>query len=119
MKVAVNRCYGGFGLSAKAIYRMAELGNKEMIEKVGEYEDRLHNPEKQDEIEKKYGVELYGSIWQTPRNDPILIQVIEELGKEANDEYAEIEIVDIPDDIDFEIEEYDGREWVSEKHRTW
>lgn len=26
---------------------------------------------------------------------------------------------DIPDDVEWEIEEYDGLEWVSEKHRTW
>jgi len=29
MKIAVNRCYGGFGLSAKAVKRIAELNGKE------------------------------------------------------------------------------------------
>jgi len=28
-------------------------------------------------------------------------------------------VVEIPDDIEFVIEEYDGIEWVAEKHRVW
>jgi hypothetical protein len=28
-------------------------------------------------------------------------------------------IVDIPDDIEWQIEEYDGMEWVAEVHRIW
>jgi len=30
-----------------------------------------------------------------------------------------LKIVDIPDGVEWEIEEYDGMEWVAEKHRTW
>ncbi len=25
----------------------------------------------------------------------------------------------IPDDVKWQIEEYDGLEWIAEKHRTW
>ena len=32
---------------------------------------------------------------------------------------SELEIIEIPDDIEFTIEEYDGAEWIAEKHRTW
>jgi hypothetical protein len=53
------------------------------------------------------------------RNDPILVQVVEELGEEANDKYAHLAIVEIPDDVKWHIEEYDGREHVAEDHRTW
>jgi hypothetical protein len=28
-------------------------------------------------------------------------------------------IVEIPDDVQWIIEENDGMEWVAEKHRTW
>jgi hypothetical protein len=28
-------------------------------------------------------------------------------------------IVEVPADVDWYIEEYDGLEWVAEKHRTW
>jgi len=48
-----------------------------------------------------------------------LIAVIEELGEEANGRCAEIAIVEIPDDVEWEVDEYDGKEWVAEIHRTW
>jgi hypothetical protein len=54
------------------------------------------------------------------RSDPKLIQVIEELGSEkASGSCAKIALVEIPDDVEFTIEEYDGLEHVAEKHRTW
>jgi hypothetical protein len=28
-------------------------------------------------------------------------------------------VVEIPDGVEWEIAEYDGLEWVAEKHRTW
>jgi hypothetical protein len=33
--------------------------------------------------------------------------------------FSELKIVNIPDDVEFQIEEYDGNEWVAEKHRVW
>lgn len=53
------------------------------------------------------------------RNDPLLIQVIEELGSEADGKCAELGIVEIPDGVEWELAEYDGIEWIAEKHRTW
>lgn len=53
------------------------------------------------------------------RTDTKLIECIETLGKDASGKFAKLGIVEIPDDIDWEIEEYDGAECVSEKHRTW
>lgn len=56
----------------------------------------------------------------TFRCDPNFIQAVEELGEEAADKtVSEFKIVEIPDDVEWVIEEYDGIEWVSEKHRTW
>jgi hypothetical protein len=37
----------------------------------------------------------------------------------ANGTYANLKVVTIPGDVDWEIGEYDGMEWVAEKHRTW
>lgn len=66
------------------------------------------------------GEDLWFHDSEIERNDPILIQVIEELGsKKASDTYAELEIVEIPDGVDYQIEEYDGNEHVAESHRTW
>ncbi len=60
--------------------------------------------------------------YSVPRNDKDLIEVIEELGsKAASAEYAELHVVEIPDDVDWVIECNDefGNEWVAERHRTW
>lgn len=51
--------------------------------------------------------------YSIPRNDPTLIQIIESSPE------CLIDIVEIPDDIDFIIENCNGIEWISEKHRTW
>lgn len=53
------------------------------------------------------------------RSDPALIRVVEELGDRAAGDYSRLKIVDVPDDVDWVIQEYDGIEWVAERHRTW
>ncbi len=57
--------------------------------------------------------------WDGERDDPYLVTVVEELGKGANGSCSSLEVVSIPDDVEWQIEEYDGIEWVAEKHRTW
>lgn len=65
--------------------------------------------------------EILGIEYETEieRNDPRLVAVVEELGDEANTWCSSLKIVEIPEDVDWVIEDYDGLEWVSEKHRTW
>ena len=53
------------------------------------------------------------------RDDPGLVKVVETLGGAANGMCAELRIVEIPTDVDWQIEEYDGMEHIAEKHRTW
>lgn len=53
------------------------------------------------------------------RNDPKLVGVIERLGSEANGQFSDLKVVEIPDDVNRSIEEYDGLEHISEVHRTW
>jgi hypothetical protein len=45
--------------------------------------------------------------------------LVEENAELYSGRCAELRIVEIPDGVDYEIEEYDGKEWVSEVHRTW
>ena len=92
-RIAINKCFGGFGLSDEALdlYK-AKTGMK-----------------KDDEV----------YVWDIKRDDPDLIEIIEELGPMAYGASAELKIVEIPDDVKWGIEEYDGIEWVSELHRTW
>lgn len=53
------------------------------------------------------------------RDDLDLIKIVKELGKEANGRCAELKIVKIPSDVEWEIDEYDGLETIDEKHRSW
>jgi hypothetical protein len=111
MKVVVNRCYGGFNVSREAFLRMRELGSKEALQEpdIGEMYSDGSGPR---QIE-------HWTLYNLRRNDPILVQVVEELKEKASGSSADLQIVEIPDGMDFIIEEYDGSEWVSEKHRTW
>lgn len=101
MKIAVNKCFGGFGVS-KAVYD--ELG----IEWDGY--GYLQNED--------FGIESDNYLeWRT---DPKLIAAIEKIGEDkASGELAKIRVLDIPDGIEWEIECYDGIESVHETHRSW
>jgi hypothetical protein len=117
MKVVINRCYGGFGLSDDAIMRYAELKGINLVMEPSDskimgatfYVDGIKDDEH------------YFSYYDlsSDRSDPFLIQVVEEMGDKANGWAADLSIVDIPEEVEWTIEEYDGREWVAEKHRTW
>lgn len=58
-----------------------------------------------------------------PRTDRRLVKVIKELLKEnrLRDNYGELmlAVVEIPADVDWIIQDYDGYEWIAEKHRVW
>ena len=90
MKIVINTCYGGFGLSKEALALYNERAGTAI-----KYEDDIK------------------------RNDLILIEIVEQLGEAANGGFAKLKVVKIPDDVQWQIEEYDGNEWVAEKHRTW
>ena len=87
-----NSSPGGFRLSDEAFLRLRELG---------------HKTEPRDDPN------------DIPRDDPRLIQVIEELGERASGKYSVLKIVEIPDGVEWEIQENLGYEWVAEKHRIW
>lgn len=78
MKIAINACYGGWGLS------------KDFLEKYPQFNDN------------------------TERENPDFIKALEEFEtKRASSTYADIYIVEIPDEAtDFMINEYDGMESV-------
>lgn len=89
MKYVINRCYGGFGLSQAAMDAFAV---------------QAHSP-----------CEAY----EIPRNHPVLVSIVEQMGREAWGRMSELKVVEIPDGVEVTIEEYDGIEWLAEVHRTW
>ena len=66
------------------------------------------------EILKQLGLNNY---YKTRTNED-LIRMIEE-GRDISGRFAELKVVEIPDDVEYIIEEYDGIEWIAEKHRIW
>ena len=89
MKVVINKCYGGFQLSRRAY---EELG----LEWDG-----------------------YGFAYDNDRANPKLVEVIERLGSTGSGMFGSLKVVEIPDDVEWEIENYDGIETIREKHRIW
>lgn len=53
------------------------------------------------------------------RADPLLVRTVEELGEAASGACSKLRVVEIPDGVEYQIDEYDGLESVHEKHRVW
>jgi len=112
MKVVINKCYGGFNLSRKALHRLREMGNQYALDET-DIGEKWKNSDKTREP-------LFNSFLRyIPRNDPDLVKVVEELKEEANGPYANLVIIEIPDGIEWVIDKYDGMEHVEEEHRIW
>ncbi len=140
MKVVINNKHGGFRLSDEAIARYAQLKGwtvyteqDEMFKSLTHHwlvpkEERVVFPphsqwakmpnEDRKVLNDKYrSQQIYES--DIARTDPILIQVVEELGEKCGTPVSSPKVVEVPDDVKWTIEEYDGLEWVAEVHRTW
>lgn len=114
-KVVINVCHGGFGLSHQVIMKYSELTDLNLV--VSETDYGHHNYWIDGEIDDE---DFYFDEYQIKRDDPDLIEAITMVGIDnASGQYAELKIVEIPSDIEWTIQEYDGLEWVAEAHRTW
>jgi hypothetical protein len=122
-KIVYNACYGGFGLSEKAIMRYAELkGIKLHKSKINSLltmyytvsEEEYNRIRTEDVLRNDYthSNQLFFSDTAIERDDPILVQVVEELGAEANGNYSNLEIIELPAGTLYRIDEYDGMESV-------
>lgn len=144
-RVIINVCFGGFGLSDAAYERLIELGvpvqkyiEEERDPETGLYThqslndgkvifDRTLTPKGEDRMNDLWWEHpdngLLGRFWESwlddDRTNPLLIQVVEELGDKANGRCARLKIVEVPDDVKWEIDEYDGNETIEEEHRSW
>lgn len=90
-KLVINREFGGFSLSEEAY--------KELGLPWDGYGYDYNDDEK--------------------RADPKLVEVVERLGEKANGDCARLKVISIPDDIQWEIHSYDGKETVREVHNAW
>jgi len=121
MKVAINECYGGFSVSEKVIEALKEKGihvqckgyasnfSKANV-KFSKMSFYLNNDD--------FSIE--SNDYNEWRRDTRLIEVIEEIGLEnSNGSLSNLSIKDIPDDVEYTIEDYDGIESIHEVHRSW
>jgi hypothetical protein len=113
--IVINNCHGGFGLSWDA--QIAYLDRAGIAYTLADRESR--------DDTRRFGQEIKlvnGDIWydgEIARDDPVLVNVVREMDTKANGNFAKLKIVKIPGNIEWTIDEYDGQEWVAEKHRTW
>jgi hypothetical protein len=112
-KVAINRCWGGFGLSEAAVFALAARKNVKLyVKDPDSYFPTYFTSE-------DFNYDNYFDTRPEKRDDPDLVAVVENLGEKANGRHASLKVVDVPDDVDWYIHDYDGMESVHENHRSW
>jgi hypothetical protein len=128
----INADYGGFSLSRQGLEAYAK---RKGIEKLYWFSLNLSSMDYKELVPLEEGGDsIFAIAYTVPnpdnntksfsnrdmkRDDPDLVAVVEELGHDAGGRYAYLRVVEIPSDVQWSIEEYDGLEWVSEEHRTW
>lgn len=144
MKIVLNKCFGGFSISVKCAELMAEMGNKQAANELKEWKQSntwikyylKHGTwpkgcpkDRQGSlaIDAKYSkhARFFGFGYTKgfdggyPRDSKELVSAVEQLGDDASGELSELQVVEIPDGISYEIDEYDGIETIHESHRSW
>lgn len=140
MKIIINKCYGGFRISHETILFLIAK-NSEVVQKISIKQYSI--PQKH--LDKFTPLSAHPEYWssnfyhyllvdknkenvymvrdesgQRIRTHPDLINAIEQLGsKAASGKHAELAIVEVPDGIDWSIDDYQGTETIHEKHRSW
>jgi hypothetical protein len=137
MRVVINDCYGGFEISPEAAIWLYERGydDGEFKIPVGAY---FGNDDHSKQLEQ-WNLFLKGSLGERPldltcftpdgrhvlqfkpldRAHPLLVECVLTLGVRASGRLANLVVIEIPNGVQFTIEERGGNEWISEVHRTW
>lgn len=119
MKVLINGCFGGFGLSVDAFEKLLDRKGISWEKREGDYYGGVEYYKAGHMGDSDYYLYERDFTGQENRADPDLIAVFEEMAHLANGSFSRLKIVEIPDGVEWTIAEYDGNEWVAEKHRTW
>ena len=99
-RIVIHTNYGGFQLSERMRIELArELPDVHPVE----IEHGYYNRETSSRVD-----------WSWRAHPLVLAAVERDLAQVPN-----LKIVEIPEGVRWEIEEYDGKEWVAEMHRTW
>lgn len=97
MQVVINtQQFGTFSISKKAIeYIQKKIKLKKDKQAIGCY------------------------AFDDDRANPLLVEAVKKLKNEAHGPYSVLKIVEIPDDIEWQITAVNGVEIIREKHRIW
>ena len=103
MKIVINSCFGGFGISDAQGFAL-ELKPQESL-----YTDEQY----------KYYWDCWGPEYEWMRTDPRLIASVE--AGDLGGRHAKLTVVEIPDNVHWQIHEYDGSESIiwSESEIHW
>jgi hypothetical protein len=136
-EIVINNCFGGFGLSYAGVMKYAELAG---IQVFGYADDWTDGYSMNAPVVRASSSSPSVIYWLTndlgdvitrddlnnrgewfhdrdiPRDDPNLIKVVRMLKKKANGTCASLVIKKIPNDVNWQIEEYDGNEHIAEQH---
>lgn len=140
-KVVINTKPGGFGLSPEAtleLYRrrcrgieakkvediFPEKGDGSALdfdEQIFRWRSHLSSGEPLNAFQTYFSPEeaFVLTCPMIERDNPDLVEVVEQLGTRANAPLSNLEIVEIPQDVIWQIDERNGVEHVAEAHRTW
>ncbi len=144
MKIVINACHGGFNLSREAIKYIADktgqqvywfetkfdkdfgsinyvpiADEKALAESKTWCFTRAYKVPNPNELSDEQRREAAWDLDKMPRTDALLVEVVEVLGEKASGDFADLKVVEVPDDVQWHIAEYDGTEWVAENHRKW
>ncbi len=135
-KILLNKCYGGFSVSRKAyelyakkkgfdlfIYKLEIKNSNLFYIKTNEDNSLYTTYTTKDlgnvvaDIAKEDMLYLDDSY----REDETLIEVVEELGAEANSKFSSLVIVKVPESVakDYIIDNYDGIETLHKRVKIW
>lgn len=89
-KIVINCDYGGFGISDECLAELRKIHNNPKLK-----------------------------VWEIKRDDPELVRLVETMAEKSWGKYASLKIVEIPEDVDWVLVEYDGVEHIAERHRVW
>ena len=136
MKVILNKCYGGFEVSDKGYKLYAEKKNLPICAYKEDYHSG-HYKKINGAITDNFGVTYFTKdfgdcfipaeedwkyhlyLSNEDREDSTLIEVVEELGKEASGRNGNLIVIDVPDGMKYVIDDYDVIETLHEEVPVW
>ena len=109
MQIVINKCHGGFWVSEAVFDYLMEIKGWEIGKHIDEHKGAFFGDHSF--LGRDSDIKL--------RSNPDLIEAVEVLGEAASGSFAQVTIVEVPDDVEVEITEHGGIEWIQEVCRKW